>query len=71
MNAKWLRALLKTGVVYGLGAWAYVIADLFRSDWATAHYPLSVWLPVREDLFGVISFALSASCFFVLLVTSS
>jgi hypothetical protein len=71
MNAKWLRALLKTGVVYGLGAWLYVIADLFRTNWATAHYSLSFWIPVREDLFGVISFALSAACYFFLQTTSS
>jgi hypothetical protein len=59
------RAVLETTALYGALGWAYV-AVVAAIDTASLNDQIIRWLPLRIDLAGILSFALSALSFLVL-----
>lgn len=64
LDKKFVLAAAQTAFVFGLAAWAYVVAmQLSNPDSVT--WPLAWWLPIRMDYFAEIAFIISAAGFFV------
>jgi hypothetical protein len=57
-----LKSLLKGLWIYSLLLWAYIIVSVFLNHRAQ-YYPLSVYVPVRQNLLAVVAFAASFLCF--------
>ena len=59
------KAILETGLVYGLATWLYVILiEITHPRWI--YNPLAVWCPIRVDYFGEIGFIIFILSFFLL-----
>lgn len=63
---KLLLAFLKAIWIWGLLAWLYVVAIVLNPLTAPSQFwPLSVYVPIPTNLFGVSGFAISFIAFIV------